>query len=153
MDDIALDSDLTQVDRADRARRAWAAYEAEHGGRVQDLITDLLHMVEVDETEEGALGTALSAAHNFESERPAWPEETATYAGQVRREPYPWLTEGTATTPREAAGQLRKAMELVGFYTSEMHAHMDDLIKGHVLTADDGHQFRVIAIKVTDGGE
>ena len=76
MDDIALDSDLTQTDRADRAREAFRVYfEAYTGSEISDLITDLLHLADIDEREgNGAEDELRAALGSYLGEVPTWPD-------------------------------------------------------------------------------
>ena len=63
MDDIAQDSGLTQVDRAERARAAFRMYsEAYPDSMICDLIADLLHLANVDRPEGEDAETALDTA-------------------------------------------------------------------------------------------
>ncbi|MFC7871999.1 hypothetical protein ACFUS2_12735 [[Kitasatospora] papulosa] len=153
MDFIALNlSDLTTPDRADRARKAWELYGTEHGdidNPIEDLIADLLHLADTDEHPGGAAGVASRAVRNYEAELPAWPttevdvDAAGGYLAQMRVDGE-WFTVGHEDDQRTAAGHLWKVMQLAGFRYSELAAHTEDLIAGHVLTSDDGFEFRVI---------
>ncbi|MFF3958816.1 hypothetical protein ACFYY1_37275 [Streptomyces sp. NPDC001890] len=159
MDSIALNlSDLTTPDRADRARKAWELYGAEHADGVanpiEDLIADLLHLADTDDHPGGAAGVASRAVRNYEAELATWPTERADtddesedagrYLAQVRGAESDWLTVGHGDDHRTVASHLWKAMQVAGFRFSELAAHTEDLMEGHVLTSDDGFEFRVI---------
>ncbi|MEV7657892.1 hypothetical protein AB0O39_27455 [Streptomyces anulatus] len=158
MDFIAVVwSDKTTPDRADRARRAWALYQSENGveaeNRIEDLISDLLHLAEVDEHPGGAEGVAARASRNYEAETGTWPEgwaeaePTGRFVAQMRRRQVgeeAWFTVGDGDDPRAVAGFLWKAMQIAGFRFSELAAHTEDLMQGRVLTSNDGFEFRVI---------
>lgn len=77
MDDIAMNDDRTQADRADRAREAWRVYsETYSGSMIRDLITDLLHLADIDEPDGADAAEELGAAvSNYEGELPTWPTE------------------------------------------------------------------------------
>lgn len=149
MDYIAFHfSDLTTPDRADRARAAWEAYRSAHGGEVQDLISDLLHLADVDELPGGGTYAARRGVSNYVAELPTWPAETqeitGAYLAQTRPASKGWITVGGGDDPRGVAEQLWEGMQAVGFLVSELPGHVDDLAAGRILTAEDGHEFRVI---------
>ncbi|MGW6654978.1 hypothetical protein AMK23_34620 [Streptomyces sp. CB02130] len=155
MDFIAVVwSDKTTPDRADRARKAWALYQSENGveaeNRIEDLISDLLHLAEVDEHPGGAEGVAARASRNYEAETGTWPEgwvkaeHPGRFVAQVRQAGGVWFTVGDGDDPRTVAGFLWKAMQIAGFRFSELAAHSEDLMQGRVLTSNDGFEFRVI---------
>lgn len=148
MDDIALNySNLTTPDRADRARKAWEIYKTVHGGEIQDLVSDLLHLADVDEVPGGGAYTAERAVRYYTAELPEWPTEgpkfAGTYVAQTRSADGPWLTVGSGDGLSETAETLISGMQQVGFYTSDMAGHVGDLVKGHILTSEAGHEFRV----------
>lgn len=45
-----MDDDLTTPDRAERARTLWEMYRDLHGGEIDYLITDLMHLADVTST-------------------------------------------------------------------------------------------------------
>lgn len=55
-----------------------------------------------------------------------------------------WSSLGKGLDASEVAHLLDELMQKHGFYFSELHAHREDLAAGHVLTADDGYEFRVV---------
>ncbi len=60
----------------------------------------------------------------------------------------PWRHRGSGFPTAAAAAAcsaINDEMSKHGFYFSELHLHREDLVAGHVLTADDGTQFRVIS--------
>lgn len=147
MDDIAFDSGLTQTDRADRVRKLWDAYREEHGGELQDFVSDLLHLADVDDVPGGAQYVARRGVGNYVAELPTFPEDQHAlwpHLGQARTAATAWVTLSGGDSPREAAERLNDAMQSAGFHFSELSAHADDLAQGHVLTAEDGREFRVI---------
>src|ERR1044072_2788256 len=130
MDDIALNfSDLTTPDRAERARKAWEIYSTAHGGEVQDLISDLLHLADVDEIPGGGAYVARRGVENYMAELATWPSETphatGSYLAQVRHPGGPWTTVGGGDDRRVVADTLRSGMERVGFRFSELSDHVD----------------------------
>lgn len=65
----------------------------------------------------------------------------------------PWVTVVPAlpqATARAAAFQLDGHMQRAGFYYSELADHREDLAAGHVLTADNHTEFRVVAMEDAD---
>ncbi len=159
VDSIALNwSGMTTPDRADRARKAWALYSGERGDGVEnpieDLIADLLHLADTDNQPGGAAGVASRAVRNYEAELATWPaaqaeaddeaEVVGGYLAQVRGAECAWLTVGHGNDRRTVAGHLWKAMQVAGFRFSELAAHTEDLVKGYVLTSEDGFEFRVV---------
>ncbi|MFE7657086.1 hypothetical protein ACFU6M_30065 [Streptomyces bottropensis] len=148
MDYIAQAAGLTTPDRADRARGAWMVYAAAFDGtaRLQDLIADLLHLANVDEVNGGAARTLEIAVDHYTAELPTWPETEAPsggYHAEVSIHGREWQVVAHGDEPREVADQLSRSMQLVGFRHGEMHAHLDDLVAGHTLTAECGTAFRV----------
>ncbi|MET8680971.1 hypothetical protein ABZW18_26170 [Streptomyces sp. NPDC004647] len=149
MDFIAFDeSDLTTPDRAERARKAWELYRSEHGGGVQDLISDLLHLADVDEHPGGASYAGRRGVASYVAEVPTWPtgqpECTGAYLAQTRPAGRGWINVAGGDDPRAVAEELWHAMQVVGFRICDLAGHVDDLAEGHVLTSEDGHDFRVI---------
>ncbi|MFJ6889919.1 hypothetical protein ACIQRC_34440 [Streptomyces californicus] len=155
MDFIAVVwSDKAAPDRADRAREAWALYQSENGveaeNRIEDLISDLLHLAEVDEHPGGAEGVAARASRHYEAETGTWPEgwvkaeRPGRFVAQMRQAGGVWYTVGDGDDPRAVAGFLWKAMQIAGFRFSELAAHSEDLTQGRILTSNDGFEFRVI---------
>lgn len=72
-----------------------------------------------------------------------------TFIAQTRRnENHEWQARtrphGEHQTAYAAAWSLNDDMQLAGFRFSELADHRADLQAGHVLTAEDGRQFRVI---------
>lgn len=71
------------------------------------------------------------------------------YAAQVK---YPknheWLTVASSGDHKKAVrdASLERLMLDAGFRYSEMHGHREDLVAGHVLTADNGTAFRLVEI-------
>ncbi|MEW1930492.1 hypothetical protein [Streptomyces sp. NPDC088360] len=142
---IADDSPTTS-DRADKARLAWEVYRGANGGEISDLITDLMHLADVDEVEGGAVRTAGYAVSNYLDEQPAW-EPTPVYLGQYQPAGQDWITVATgdeSTEPRDVAGCLWTLMQKADFRTGEIAEHVKDLARGYVLVADNGTAFRVI---------
>ncbi|MFD3908956.1 hypothetical protein ACFXOL_14785 [Streptomyces californicus] len=147
-------SDKTTPDRAECARKAWALYQSENGieaeNRIEDLISDLLHLAEVDEHPGGAEGVAARALRNYEAETGTRPEgrtkaeQPGRFVAQTRQVGGVWYTVGDGDDPRAAAGFLWKAMQIAGFRFSELAAHSEDLMQGRILTSNDGFEFRVI---------
>ena len=72
----------------------------------------------------------------------------ATFIAQSRRNAdsnWRHVASGYATAKETAKAQaLNDEMQRAGFRYSELHAHRDDLVAGHVLTADNGTQFRIL---------
>lgn len=69
------------------------------------------------------------------------------YAAQTRTNASrAWETITTDTDPATAAWFLRDGMEREGFRHSELTAHCEDLVKGHILTSERGHEFRVVTL-------
>lgn len=68
------------------------------------------------------------------------------YIAQVKTPKGRWNTiaEGTGKRTVTMGNQYERMMLEAGFRYSELHAHRDDLVAGHVLTAEDGTQFRVL---------
>ncbi|MER7350368.1 hypothetical protein ABT390_33725 [Streptomyces aurantiacus] len=57
-------SGMTQADRADRARTAWETYIAEFGGsEICDLVSDLLHLADIEGEEGGSWTLARAEIH------------------------------------------------------------------------------------------
>ncbi|GAA1561992.1 hypothetical protein GCM10009678_51130 [Actinomadura kijaniata] len=148
MDNIALHlSGLTTPDRADRARKAFDLYRTEHGGLLQDLVADLMHLAEVDECPGGAVTVVKWAVIAFLAEQPSWPTEESAggehYVGQAGMAD-DWVSVECGEDPREVAHEMVPLMLHAGFYSCDMAGHIDDLIKGHILTAETGIAFRII---------
>jgi hypothetical protein len=86
----------------------------------------------------------------FFSEMRSWwianrPESTKTYSAEVR--PFGvgvWEETGSGTDAPTVAHSLDRAMQEHGLRFSELHAHREDLVSGHMLTADDGTEFRIV---------
>ncbi|MFF3256482.1 hypothetical protein ACFYWP_37125 [Actinacidiphila glaucinigra] len=149
MDGQAYFGGETTTDRANRARPALQLYTDAHPEtELSDLIADLLHLADVDEYPDGGEAVALAAMSAYQGEQPTWPTGHSEFAGaylaQARAGDKGWLTLAGDDDPRAAAEYMRRAMQIVGFRTSEMAGHVDDLVAGHVLTSDDGHVFRVV---------
>lgn len=150
MDDIALSSGLTTPDRADRARMAWEIYSAAHGGEVCDLVADLLHLTDVDEHPGGGVFTAHRAVTHYEAEMPTWPAErkVPVFLAQFRpNREADWITVGTGDETvelREVANLLWTLLQKHGFRTGEIALHIDDIVRGDVLTAENGAEFRAL---------
>ena len=70
MDDLARDDGKTPADRADRAREAFRVYaDAYPVAMIEDLITDLLHLANVDRPEGEDAETVLdTAVDNYRAE-------------------------------------------------------------------------------------
>lgn len=156
MDDLALRfSDLTTPDRADRARQAWDLYQAAHGGKLQDLIADLMHLADVDEHPGGGKYAARHAVINYASELPTWPagtkEYTGSYLAQTRPAGQGWITVGDGDDVLAVAEDLVHGMHRVGFRMADMSEHVKDLAAGLILTSEQDHEFRVIANPATSG--
>jgi hypothetical protein len=78
------------------------------------------------------------------------------FTAQVRRGTLPWKTTGTKADAKEAAELLGIVMQENGLRYSELygkHGHFQDLIDGHVLTADNGVSFRVVRPGEDTAGE
>ncbi|MCT9142408.1 hypothetical protein [Streptomyces violarus] len=149
-DDIAsLFSDLTTPDLADRARGAWGLYHRAHGGRIEDLIADLMHLADVDEILGGGAYAARRGAANYVAELPAWLPLEQAYSGaclaQTRPAGQTWITVGDGVDRRDVAEQLLNGLHRVGFHIADMSGQIADLASGHVLVSEQGHEFRVIA--------
>ncbi|MEV6179926.1 hypothetical protein [Streptomyces sp. NPDC052015] len=152
MDDISQGaSDLTTPDRAARARTAWELYHGAYGGEVADLVTDLLHLADVDELPKGGADTVRRAAASYVAQLPLWPVKASkpapVYLAQYRPKGGNWITvaEGDATTEvRDVANCLWYLLQKHGFRTGEIALHIDDIARGDVLTAEDGVEFRAI---------
>ncbi|MFD5589776.1 hypothetical protein ACFWII_39065 [Streptomyces sp. NPDC127063] len=144
-----LFDELTTPDRADRAREAWALYHRAHGGRIEDLIADLMHLADVDDIPGGGKYVARLGAANYVAELPGWlPEEpvyNGAYLAQVRPAGERWITLGDGEDRRLVAEQLLEGMHRVGFRIADLQSHIADLASGHILTSEQGHEFRVIA--------
>jgi hypothetical protein len=154
MDDIAyLFSELTTPDRADRAREAWNLYHRAHGGKIGDLIADLMHLADVDDIPGGGQYAARRGAASYVAELPTWLPETRTYRGaylaQTRPAGRAWTTVGDGADRLAVAEHLLNGMHRVGFRIADMHGHIADLASGHILTSKQGHEFRVIANPAT----
>jgi hypothetical protein len=152
--DFATDlGDATTQEGADRARRAWELY---HGGNsiqnpIEDLIADLLHLANDEEQTHpgGADGVMERAVRHYEtellvdSEAPV-AEIVSGYFAQMHLPATAWFTIGHDEDRHGAAEQLRALMQSAGFRLGELNAHIEDLVTGHVLTSDEGCEFRVI---------
>ncbi|MGV9277720.1 hypothetical protein [Streptomyces griseosporeus] len=154
MGDLAfLFSDLTTPDRADRAREAWAVYQGTHGGRIEDLIADLMHLADVDDIPGGGTYVARRGAASYVAELPAWLPEAKVYNGaylaQTRPAGQGWITVGDGEDRRAVVEELLEDMHRVGFRIADMPGHIADLASGHILTSEQGHEFRVIANPAT----
>lgn len=64
-DDLARD--MTPEQRAERARKAWDAYNEEHGDEICDLIADLAHLADTEGRDTGADVLSRGTFH-YESE-------------------------------------------------------------------------------------
>ncbi|MGY5099501.1 hypothetical protein [Streptomyces sp. 900105245] len=156
MDGIAfLFSDLTTPDRADRAREAWDLYRRTHGGEIGDLIADLMHLADVDDIPGGGAHAARMGAVHYTAELPSWLPESRVYTGaylaQTRPAGQAWITVGDGTDRHAVADQLVNGMHRVGFRIADMSGHVADLVTGHVLTSEQGHEFRVITNPLVSG--
>lgn len=71
---------------------------------------------------------------------------TVSYTPQIRssEEGSDWRTIGSMGSPDEAAWLLHRSLQRHGFYLDEMHARHAELAEGHVLTADDFTEFRIV---------
>ncbi|MFF8293614.1 hypothetical protein ACF068_31020 [Streptomyces sp. NPDC016309] len=141
--------DLTTPDHAARARVFWEAYRELCGEEISNLITDLMHLADVDEHFGGGAHAVRQAVADYVAEQPVWPRQMKTprYLGQFRPAGSGWLTIATGdetAEPMDVAGCLWDRMQKAGFRTGEIQAHMQDLVAGEVLVADDGTAFRVI---------
>ncbi|MGW3200014.1 hypothetical protein ACWDBD_36715 [Streptomyces sp. NPDC001118] len=148
MDNIARHaSDLTTPDRAERARIAWELYRDLHGDKIEYLIADLMHLADVDEHPGGGAHAARRAVAHYVGEGPTWPVEPQAplYLAQYRPKGGDWITvaEGDDSVElRDVANCLWRLMQKHGFYTSEIALHIDDIVRGDVLTAENGAEFR-----------
>ncbi|MDX3260769.1 hypothetical protein PV336_16230 [Streptomyces sp. MI02-2A] len=79
----------------------------------------------------------------FFAELKGWWRENR-YAAQLRAKGAAWKTLGATEGPAGAAHLLGDEMQRHGFRFSELSAHREDLVAGHILTADDGYEFRVV---------
>ncbi|GAA3312097.1 hypothetical protein [Streptomyces cinereospinus] len=145
MTHIADDSPTTP-DRAAKARLAWELYHGAHGGEISDLITDLMHLADVDDHQGGGARAARHAVADFLDEQPIW-EPTPVYLGQYQPAGQDWITVAQgdeSTEPEDVAGCLWTLMQKADFRTAEIPEHVKDLARGEVLVADNGTAFRVI---------
>ena len=64
MDDLAELSGITPTDRADRAREAWELYASTYrGSEICDLITDLMHLADLETADGGPVALATAELH------------------------------------------------------------------------------------------
>ncbi|MFE5369225.1 hypothetical protein [Streptomyces mirabilis] len=64
MDDLAALSGTAPADRADRAREAWELYASTYGGsEICDLITDLMHLADLESEDGGPVALATAELH------------------------------------------------------------------------------------------
>ncbi|NGO40600.1 hypothetical protein [Streptomyces ureilyticus] len=144
-----MTDDLTTPDRADRARMVWDLYYGAYGGGIGDLVADLMHLADVDEDEHpgGGAHAARQAVANYLDEQPTWPAGPPVYLAQYRPAGKDWITvaEGDNSVElRDVANCLWPLMQKADFRTHEIASHVDDIVRGHVLTADNGTEFRAI---------
>ncbi|MFE7447798.1 hypothetical protein ACFU7X_45885 [Streptomyces chartreusis] len=135
--------DLTTPDRAARARMAFelyqGAYEAAH---ISDLIGDLMHLADVDGHPGGAARAARHALRDYMDETPTMPP---VYVAQMRPKGGDWITVGEGDDSvdlRDVANLLWRQLQKHGFRTGEIALHIDDIVRGDVLTAENGTEFR-----------
>lgn len=77
--------------------------------------------------------------------------DTVFYFAQYRSSAdKPWHTHGWSERRSDAACFLDEKLQEAGFHYSELDAHLADLAAGHVLTADNGTQFRVTTEPLSD---
>jgi len=62
---------------------------------------------------------------------------------QVRRPGHDWAKLHVERTALAAAMALTDALTTHGMHHSDIHGLREDLVAGHVLTADDGYAFRI----------
>ncbi|POX58807.1 hypothetical protein C3492_35300 [Streptomyces sp. Ru62] len=148
---------------AEQARPAWELYQKTPGAtQIAELITDLLHLADKIERPGGAERAIEEAVAEYRRDRARYLEfmvervkrgRSATapklpvYLGQFRPAGQDWITiaEGYETAERiDVAGCLTVQMQKADFRTGEIRAHVEDLARGAVLTADNGTAFRVI---------
>ncbi|WP_186779907.1 hypothetical protein [Streptomyces salinarius] len=156
MENIAfLFSDLTTPDRADRARAAWELYHRAHAGQIKDLIADLMHLADVDDLPGGGVYAARRGAADYTAELPAWLPETpvrrGAYLAQTRPAGQTWVTVDDGDDQDAVAEKLLSGMHRVGFRIADLPGYIADLAAGHILTSEQGHEFRVIANPAVSG--
>lgn len=139
----------TTVDCAERARMVWEMYRDLHGDEIHFLIADLMHLADVDEHPGGGVLAVREAMAHYADEQPIWPAEPTAprYLAQFRPKGEDWITAATGDETvelREVASSMWRLMETHGFRPAEITLHLDDLVRGDVLTAEDGTEFRAI---------
>ncbi|MGW2724107.1 hypothetical protein [Streptomyces sp. NPDC001492] len=146
--------DPTTPDRADRVRLAWDLYQGAYpGAELSDMIADLMHLADVDEHTGGGGHAARRAVVDYMDEGPAWPKPVV-YVAQMRPKGGDWITigEGDDTVGlRDVANVLWPQLQKHGFRTGEIPLHIDDIVRGEVLTAENGTEFRAFAVAAHRG--
>ncbi|MDG5807887.1 hypothetical protein P9869_35625 [Streptomyces ossamyceticus] len=145
MHHIVEDDDPTTPDRAARARMAWELYRGAYSGsEIGDLITDLMHLADVDEHLGGGAHAGHQGVNAYLDEQPTW-EKPAVYLVQFRPKGGEWITivKGDDSVElREVADHLWTVLQRHGFRTGEIASHIDDIVRGDILTAECGAEFR-----------
>lgn len=145
----SAETDPTTPDRADRVRLAWELYRGAYPhSELSDMIADLMHLADVDEHTGGGAHAARRAVVDYMDEGPAWSKQPV-YVAQMRRKGQDWITvgEGDDTVDlRDVANLLWPQLQKHGFRTGEIALHIDDIVRGDVLTAENGTEFRAFAV-------
>ncbi|QHC33901.1 hypothetical protein [Streptomyces sp. HF10] len=146
----STDPHLSLTAFAELARPAWELYaKASADGAIATLISDLAHLADIEgEPGGGRRVLRLARTEYLEDLRryPVVAPKVPRYLGQFSPEG-DWITivEGDATAERaDVANCLWVQMQRAGLHTDEIPAHVEDLVRGAVLTADNGTRFRVI---------
>ncbi|MGN9763106.1 hypothetical protein [Streptomyces sp. SD31] len=141
----------TTPDRAERVRLSWELYRAAYPhSEPSDMIADLMHLADVDEHTGGGAHAARRAIVDYMDEGPDW-STPPVYVAQMRRKGGDWITIGQGDDTvelRDVANLLWSQLQKHGFRTGEIALHIDDIVRGDVLTAENGTEFQ--AFKVDD---
>jgi hypothetical protein len=141
-----MSDDITTPDHAERVRDLFEVYGFAYTQQIRDMITDLLHLADVDEYAGGGAQAAREAVSRYVAERPVWPT-APVYLGQYRPAGQGWITlvHGVESVDRlHVAGSLCVLVRGDGLRFSELQLRIQDLVVGEVVTADDGTAFRVV---------
>ncbi|MFI9311199.1 hypothetical protein [Streptomyces triculaminicus] len=142
-----MTNELTTPDRAERVRVLWETYRDLHDGEIRFFIADLLHLADVDEHPGGGAGAVQSAVEYYMEERKVWEEQPVYLAQFLPAGKSDWVTvaRGDDTVEaRDVAMCMWRLMQKADLRTGEIPMHIDDLVRGAVVTADNGTAFRVI---------